>query len=499
MKVLVRKTILSAAKSTALILFATEDKGVLWSGWKKYSTKALNNFFKDKKNFEGKAGQTSFLRWAKSSAPQNLLVAGLGSQKSVSAESYRQAAASAYKALKAAGENKFVLPLDDLIGTSLEEITQAITEGFILASYEFNELKKKKKDKAPETQLILQTSGAVKELQDAVHVGTVVAESTNFARRLGDLPGNHLTPTRMAKEAQAAAKGTALKVTAWDKARIQKERMDCFLSVNSGSNEPPKFIVMEYKGGKANEKPICFVGKGLTFDSGGISIKPSAGMEEMKFDMCGGAAVIATMLGIARLKLKVNAIGFVPATDNMPGPMANKPGDIRTARNGITVEINNTDAEGRLILSDALCYASEQNPKWIVDAATLTGAMVIALGNIHTGYFTSSEELNELILKAAQESKEQVWRMPVVAQHNEDMKGTYADLNNISASRGAGSATAAAFLKNFVPEEIPYAHFDIAGTAWNAGNRLPYNPKKGATGAIVRTFIQLGILEATKS
>lgn len=499
MKVSVRKASVSSTKAATIVLLSTTDKGVLWKGWKKYAPKTVSDFLKNKKTFAGKANEAAFFRWAKGSQPRNILVVSLGESKKVTAESYRAAAGAAYKALKANNEFNFALPVEDLWGEDLEEITQALAEGLVLASYEFTELKSKKTAPA-KAQAVFFTSGDPKALQKAATRGVILGETTNFARRLGDLPGNHLTPTELFKEAKKAATGTTLKVSAWDKARIKRERMDSFLSVNSGSNEPPQFILMEYKGGKAGEQPICFVGKGLTFDSGGISIKPSASMEEMKYDMCGGAAVIATMLAIARLKLKINAIAYVPATDNMPGPMANKPGDIRTARNGITIEINNTDAEGRLILADALAYASEQNPKWIVDAATLTGAMLIALGNIHTGYFTSSEDLSEEIEEAAQETGEKVWRMPVVEQHSEDMKGTFADLSNTGATRGAGSATAAAFLKNFVPESIPYAHFDIAGTAWNAGGRLTYNPKKGATGAMVRTFVNLALREeATKS
>jgi leucyl aminopeptidase len=248
---------------------------------------------------------------------------------------------------------------------------------------------------------------------------------------------------------------------------------------------------MEYKGASNSKRPVCFVGKGLTFDSGGISIKPSAGMEEMKYDMCGGAAVIATMLAIARLKLKINAIAFVPATENMPGPGAVKPGDIAIARNGKSIEINNTDAEGRLILADALVYACEQKPAAIFDAATLTGAMVVALGNVFTGFFTRNDKLAQKVQSAAEASGELVWRMPLTDHHVRDMKGTYADLSNISSSKGAGSSTAAAFLEQFVDRDIPWAHFDVAGTAWHTGDRLPYCPKKGATGAMVRTFLEL--------
>jgi leucyl aminopeptidase len=253
---------------------------------------------------------------------------------------------------------------------------------------------------------------------------------------------------------------------------------------------------LEYHGSpqKGAKKPLIFVGKGLTFDSGGISIKPSAAMEEMKYDMCGGANVIGTILAIAKLNLKVNVMCLVPSTENMPGPSATKPGDILTGRNGKTFEVNNTDAEGRLILSDALAYASEQDPEIIIDAATLTGAMIVALGNTHTGYFTRNKQLKEKIETAAKKSGEWVWNMPLCDFHVQDMKGTYADLSNMSSGKGAGSATAAAFLEQFVSEKIPWAHFDIAGTGWAAGNRLKYCTKKGATGVMIRTFVEIAKL-----
>ena len=293
------------------------------------------------------------------------------------------------------------------------------------------------------------------------------------------------------EKTQAAFRGTSVKVQVWDKVRLKKEKMGGLLGVSNGSDQEPQFIIMEYKGAKASEKPVVFVGKGLTFDCGGISIKPSAAMEEMKYDMCGGANVIGTLLAIAKLKLKMNVVGLVPATENLVNGSATKPGDVHTARNGKTFEVNNTDAEGRLILADALSYATELQPKVIIDAATLTGAMVMALGNIHTGYFTRSQDLVKKVNSAAQVSGELTWQMPLTDYHVSDMKGTFADLSNISSGKGAGSATAAAFLEQFVGEGIPWAHFDIAGTGWAVGNRLNYCPKKGASGVMIRTFVEL--------
>lgn len=440
------------------------------------------------------ANETIFFRDAGLAGARHLMTVGLGNAKSIDHENLRQASASAINALKGSKTKTVALGFDSLPHNSLgaDVTVQAITEGALLAEYAFTDFKEKKDVNTPERLSIISSQKA-KSYDYGLEVGTVISECVNFSRWLGDRPGNRMTPTILAEETLKAAKGTKLKVNVWDKSRIKEEKMGSFLSVSLGSSQDPKFITMEYNGASQSKRPICYVGKGLTFDSGGISIKPSAGMEEMKYDMCGGAAVIATMLAIAKLKLKVNAIAYVPATENMPGPAANKPGDIVVARNGKSIEVNNTDAEGRLILADALVYACEKEPAVVLDAATLTGAMVVALGNLHTGFFTRNDKLAARIEEAAEASGEWVWRMPLTDFHVKDMKGTYADLSNISASKGAGSATAAGFLEQFVDREIPWAHFDVAGTAWHAGDRLPYCPRKGATGAMVRTFVQMAM------
>ena len=320
-----------------------------------------------------------------------------------------------------------------------------------------------------------------------------LAKWVNFARTLADMPANWMTPHLLAHSVQEGVHRykLPLEVEVWDGERIRKEGMGGLYGVSLGGPQPPRFIIMKYNGSGKEDRPLCFVGKGLTFDSGGVSIKPSAHMEEMKYDMCGATATIGTLMAIAELKLEINAVGLIPSSENMTGGGANKPGDILVARNGVSFEVNNTDAEGRLILADALSYASELNPSFIVDAATLTGAMLMALGNIHTGYFTHSEALNEKIQEASHHSGEWIWRMPLTEFHVEDMKGTFADLSNISKSKGAGSATGAAFLEQFVDPSIPWAHFDIAGTAWDVANRLPYCRSKGASGVMVRTFVEL--------
>ena len=487
---------LSVLEGQTVVFFSkispTKDKPAVIT--EKDVTKVFVDSLADKL-ITGAASEAVTFREANLNHFRHVIVVGLGADSKCDHEVVRQAGAALVKEIKSAKLSEIFVHLDGLTTSKkdLAKYTQALVEGMHLCAYNFNELKAAKKETVINVHLVSKT-GKDKAVVAAFNEGTILASCANFAKRLGDMPGNLMTPTILANEAIAAAKGTSLKVSAWDKKRIEKEKMGGLLGVARGSAEEPRFIVMEYFGAAKTKKPIAFVGKGLTFDTGGISIKPSAKMEDMKYDMCGGAAVIGTMLAISQLKLKVNVVAYVPATENMPGSKATKPGDVHTARNGKTFEINNTDAEGRLILSDALCYASEQEPQIIIDTATLTGAITVALGNVHTGYFTRNSAFKTKIEKAGAVSGELIWNMPLTVAHVKDMKGTYADLSNTSSAAGAGSATAAAFLEQFVGEGIPWAHFDIAGTAWACGNRLNYCSGKGATGVMVRTFVEIAKL-----
>jgi leucyl aminopeptidase len=452
------------------------------------------------KYFSGKAKESILFRSCNLSSAKNVIAIGLGESDSVSNETLRVAGAVAFNQVKASKFKEACFHLPSLLASSKdsEGAAQAFFEGILLAEYTYDDLKMlsepEKKAEIPTVEKItaLVSESSVKgSLKRALETAKVLAECTNFSRRLGDTPGNLMTPEILANQTVKAAQGTDLKVTVWEKEKIKKERMGGLLGVSLGSAVDPRFIIMQYFGAEKSKKPIAFVGKGLTFDSGGISIKPSAQMDEMRYDMCGGANVIGTMLAIAKLGLKINAIGLVPATENMPGPLANKPGDVLTFRNGKTAEVLNTDAEGRLILADALAYASEQKPALIIDAATLTGAIVVALSNIYTGFFTRDAKLRKQIESAAEVSGELLWAMPLHDFHVEDIKGSYSDLSNISSYKGGGSSTAAAFLEQFVESGTPWAHFDIAGTSWACGNRFPYCPSKGASGAMIRTFVEL--------
>ncbi len=475
-------------KYDVLILLLNQEE--VQSGKSKYAASIFKQASKEGL-FKGKEKEILFLPYQAAHHSKHLLLVGLGSTKGINHQSYRQASGVAYKALSKKGLKSAGIDLATV--KESHDVVRAITEGVLLAQYSFDHYKQKQKNEKPKlTDIFLFYSKSKSKLSAAVNEGTVLSEATNFARFLGDTPGNLMTPSILAGEVRKKIRGPRLKVTVWDKEKIKKENMGGLLGVSLGSSQEPRFIMIEYKGArKASEKPICLVGKGLTFDSGGISIKPSHAMDEMKYDMCGGAAVFGALWAISQMNLKINVIAFVPASENMPGASASKPGDILKARNGKTMEVLNTDAEGRLILADALSYASEQKPAVIVDAATLTGAMVVALGNSHTGFYTRNDTLRKKIEGASLKSGERVWAMPLVDDHVHDMRSPFADVANISSFRGAGSATAAAFLEHFVDKKIPWVHFDIAGTAWNVSNRLSYCLDKGASGVMVRTFYEI--------
>lgn len=498
MKMELQQGLKPTSDSTTLVLFVTqprsESKDANKAPFCHNLPSELKKFFNEaiaEKLLTGSQGESLLFRNNPHLGYKHILFFGLGAWNGEDNETLRSVGGSLESVINANKLSSVTLDLSTINEAISGIQLQALAEGIGLASYRFDELMSAKKEKPKETKVMLAISHISKAHKESFEHANILIESVWFSRRLGDMPGNLMTPTILAEEAKKAAKGTKIKVTVWDKARIKKERMGGLLCVAQGSDEPPAFIIMEYRGGKPSQKPIAFVGKGLTFDTGGLSIKPGAGMEEMKYDMCGGANVIGAIVAMAKLKLKVNVVVLVPSTENMSGGSAIKPGDVVRARNGKSFEINNTDAEGRLILSDALCVASEMKPQFIVDAATLTGAIVVALGNTHTGFFTKDNELKAEIEDAAKASGEWVWQMPLCDFHTKDMKGTFADLSNLAAGRGAGSATAAAFLEQFVDKGIPWAHFDIAGTGWATGNRLTYTPKKGASGVMIRTFVEL--------
>ena len=305
-------------------------------------------------------------------------------------------------------------------------------------------------------------------------VAAAIGEGVTLARELANRPGNHCTPTQLAQEARKMSRAQGLKIEVLDKKRIEALGMGSFLSVAQGSDEPPRFIVMHYQGAARSARPLVLVGKGITFDSGGISIKPAGEMDEMKFDMGGAASVVGTLLAVARLKPAVNVVGVIAACENLPSGKAFKPGDVVTSMSGQTIEVLNTDAEGRLVLCDALTYVERFKPAAVVDIATLTGACVVALGGVRSGLFTPDDALATELSAAGESALDACWRMPIDAEYEDGLKSNFADVANV-AGRAGGAITAAVFLKRFAGA-YPWAHLDIAGTAWKSG------AAKGATG-----------------
>ncbi len=379
------------------------------------------------------------------------------------------------------------------------EAAQAFAEGALMGTYTFGKYQTTKKDikELDSITLLSADKDEAAEYKDGVERGRLVAEAVAFSRDLVSAPPNEVTPSEIGRRAQAFSKELGLTCKVLDEKEIAKLKMGSFLGVAQGSlkDEPPRFIVVEYMPLGAKVAPLVFVGKGITFDSGGISIKPGAGMEKMKYDMAGAAAVLGAIRAIAALKLPVNVVALVPSTENMPGGDAIHPGDVLTSMSGKTIEVINTDAEGRLILADALTYAERYNPKGVVDLATLTGACVIALGNNAIGLMGNNEEFIQQVRQAGEETNERAWPLPMWEEYHELIKSDIADMKN-SGGREAGTISAAAFLSKFT-EKYPWAHLDIAGTAWDEKGK-PYTPK-GATGIGVRLLLNLAEKFATEN
>jgi leucyl aminopeptidase len=428
---------------------------------------------------DGKAGTTLLLHKIPQISADRVLLVGLGRERDFHETAYRSALTTAVRALQTTGASEATICLTELpirhrdTAWKCEHAVLAVSEGL----YRFDKMK----SKAPETKralrkvtLFVAKRAEIAEGEIAMLRGTAIAEGMALAKDLGNLPANVCTPTYLAEQAVELGKRQGLKVQIFDKQEIEKLGMGSFLAVAQGSKHPPKLIVMEYQGGKRDAPPIALVGKGITFDTGGISIKPSAEMDEMKFDMCGAASVFGTMKAISLMRLPINVVGVIPTTENMPGGNAIKPGDIVTSMSGQTIEILNTDAEGRLILCDALTYVEKFKPAAVIDIATLTGAMVIALGKVATGVFSNSDTLAREILGAGDSSWDRAWHMPLWEDYQEQLKSNFADFPNIG-TRAGGAITAACFLSRFT-KSYPWAHLDIAGTGWKSG------AEKGATG-----------------
>ncbi len=483
-----------AAEAAVLFLFEGETTLRNEAAW---FDKALNGAVLDvirSGEFEGKCGDLLLMHTHGKVPARRVLLAGVGKRKDLTLDRVRQAMGHAVKRVRQAKAASFFSALPAVFprGSQALDVAQALTEGAILGSYQFDEYRSESngppKHEVEKLTLLVPDKGRLKPASEGVRRGTATAEAAVFTRDLCNHPSNVMTPSRIAEEAKTIARETGVSLKILEQDDIEELGMGALLGVARGSHEPPKFIILDYKGPKTGKdsKPIVFVGKTITFDTGGISLKPAENMEQMKADMTGGAEVLASVRAAARLKLPVHLVGILPVAENMPGGRAMKPGDIVKTLSGKTVEVQNTDAEGRLILADGLAYATRLNPAAVIDIATLTGACVVALGQFAIGMFGTSEALKRRVQAAGQKSGERVWEMPLWDDYFEQLRSDVADMRNIGG-RGGGMITAALFLSKFAGG-APWVHLDIASTDWSERERA-YVPK-GPTGIGTRLLLQ---------
>ena len=450
--------------------------------------------------FSGKPNQTTLLHINDKLPAKRVLLVGLGTRETITLERVRQAMGTAVKRgrqIKAKGMACMMPEVPKAIGR-LDDVAQAMAEGAILGDYRFTEYftdHSEDRKTLHSCTFLAQTSANHTTINAGAKRGQILGEATCFVRNMCNHPANVMKPSRVVAEAKSIAKESKIRLKVLDRQQMKKLGMGGLLGVAQGSIEPPHFIILQYSGGSKTQRPVVLVGKTVTFDSGGISLKPSENMEHMKADMTGGAEVLAAVRSASRLKLPLNVTGLLPVTENMPGGRATKPGDVLTMLSGKTVEVQNTDAEGRLILADGLAYASRLKPACVIDVATLTGAAIVALGAFAIGMLGNDDPLKNAIRKAGNDSGERVWEMPLWDEYFEQLKSDVADMRNIGG-RGGGMITAAMFLSKFVGDH-PWVHLDIASTDWSASERPCI--AKGPTGTGTRLLIQYLINRANGS
>jgi leucyl aminopeptidase len=445
-------------------------------------------------DLSAKAGSTLVLRGLAGVAAERVLLVALGERAEFGESAYRDALRGAASALRELGAKDAALFLVDMkiggrpVSWNLRHAVLGVREAF----YRFDQLKSQKKAPAAALQHVIFPLTAKTELQNALAEAIATADGVDFAKTLGNLPPNICTPAYLADEAKKLARQYKLGVEVLERADMQKLGMGALLAVASASHNPPKLIVLRYNGAGTGKKPraplLAFVGKGITFDTGGISLKSAGEMDEMKFDMSGAGSVLGAIRALAGMKAPVNVIGVIPTCENMPGGRATRPGDIVTTLSGQTVEILNTDAEGRLILCDALTYAARFNPEKVIDIATLTGACVVALGHVASGLFANDEALAAEVLAAADDARDPAWRLPLWEEYQEGLRSNFADFANIGGRPG-GAITAACYLARFT-RKMRWAHLDVAGTAWKSGR------EKGSTGRPVPLLVRFALRHA---
>lgn len=495
MKIAVRQGDLQKTRAEALVVNLFQ--GAKPSGATAAVDKALGGALRrviDSGDFDGARNQTTIVYPDKRFAAQRVLLVGLGKQEEFSLEGARQAAGTVARTLQCMGVETAATVLHGAGagGLDVEQAAQAVSEGTALACYRFDDYKSSdsKRPQLHTLTVVEHDSRRLPAARRGVRAGTKIADAVCLARDLGNHPGNTATPTYLASKARSFARRLGLRCRVLDEAAMRKLGMGALLGVSAGSAEPARFIILEHgkvSGKGRRKKPLVFVGKGVTFDSGGISIKPAAGMGEMKMDMSGAGAVLGAMQGIADLGLSQPVVGIVPATENLLDGKSVKPGDVLRTMLGKTIEIDNTDAEGRLILADALTYAQRYEPAAIVDLATLTGACHVALGDHASGLMTNNDDLAQRVQAAGEETFERVWRLPLWPEYREQIASSVADMKN-TGGRYGGAITAAALLQEFVGD-APWVHLDIAGTATALKTRHYINA--GSVGVGVRLLIQL--------
>ncbi len=481
--------------STECIVIGVEAKGTLSPTAEKVNTATQGAIqaLIDSGDFSGTAGEQQLLRNLPGISSSRILVVGLGKKDERKDRHYRKLIKGINQTLAKLKLKSVAIALDGLASEQADPYrqTRLLTEWTSADFYQYDTTKSKKADPLSLEQYVIVLSKEDVEFgESALLDGVAIANGINAARELGNLPGNICTPTYLADKAKAlATEFDTLKVKVLDEEKMEKLGMHSLLSVGHGSVQPSKLIIIEYRGGKKDEAPHVLVGKGITFDTGGISLKPGAAMDEMKYDMCGASSVIGTLESVAEMQLPINVTAVVAAAENMPGSQATKPGDVVTTMSGQTVEILNTDAEGRLVLCDALTYVERFKPASVIDVATLTGACIVALGHHASGLLSNNETLAESLLKAGDYASDRAWPLPLWDEYQELLDSNFADMANIGG-RSAGTITAACFLSRFT-KNYPWAHLDIAGTAWISGGK-----EKGATGRCVSLLCQYLIDQA---
>ena len=456
---------------------------------------AITELIKDGE-IKGKKGENTLIHTFGKIAPSRVLVAGLGKQESFDQETVREVMAGSLRRLRSLGFEQVATIAHGagIAGLDARSVGEAIAEGATLGLYKFRNYLTKSSDggdgELKELLIVEGDAGKISDLERGVELGALMADCAIIARDMVNEPANVMTPTRMAEVAHQVADTEGLEIKVMDRSDMEEMGMGAFLGVARGSDQPPKLIVLQYNGDPDNpSNNIGFIGKGITFDTGGISLKSAGGMESMKGDMAGGASVIGAMKAIGRLKPGINVTGVIAATENMPGGSAQRPGDVVRAMSGKTIEIINTDAEGRLVLADAICYARQNGITRLVDIATLTGAMVVALGHACSGVMGNDQELIDRIIEAGEAKGERFWQLPLYDEYKEEIKSNVADMKN-SGGRAAGSLSAGQFIHEF-SEDVPWAHLDIAGTYMSSKDK-GYTVT-GGTGVPARTLINLAL------